>query len=99
MCEAKLIDSDVERCNMWSITVPFKEVSDFVATANALIDLFDQHVSNKVRIMSIIALKKYSPRLALGGEAHMDRNRKLFFKALVNSFYNNKQHSTEQQTV
>ena len=58
MCAAKLIDSDVETGNMRSsyifdlsrenLTMPSKEVSDFAATRYALLDLFKQHVSNKV---------------------------------------------------
>ena len=104
MCEAKLIDSDVKTVNMRSsylldlsrggLTVPSKAVSDFVANGYALLDLFDQYISNKVRHLSLVALEKYSPRSALGCEAHMDRNRKFFFKVLVNTFYNNKQHRT-----
>ena len=104
MCEAKLRDYDVGTSNMRSsylvdlsrggLKVPSKDVSDFVATGYALLDLFDQHVSNKVRNLSLVALEKYSPRLALGCEAHMDCNRKFFFKVLVNTFYNNKQHRT-----
>ena len=48
------------------LTVSSKEVSDFVATGYALLDLFDQHVSNKVRNLSLVALEKYSPLLAVG---------------------------------
>ena len=96
-----LLDSDVDTGNMRSsylfdlsrggLTVPSKEVSDFVATGYALLDLFNQRFSNKVRNLMFVALEKYSSRLALGCEAHMDCNRK-FFKVLVNTFYNNKQH-------
>ena len=73
MCEAKLIDSDVETGDMRSsiynipyifdlsrggLIVPSKEVSDFVATGYAPLDLFDQHVSNKARNLSFVALEK-----------------------------------------
>ena len=81
------------------LTVPSKAVSDFVANEYALLDLFDHYISNKVRHLSLVALEKYSPRLALGCEAHMDRNRKFFFKILVNTFYNNKQHRTTDSVM
>ena len=55
------------------LTVQSKKVSDFVASRYVLLDWFDQHVSNKVRNLSLIALERYSPRLALGCEAHVDR--------------------------
>ena len=45
------------------LPVPSKEVSDFVASGYALLDLFDQHVSNKVRNLSLVTLEKYSQRL------------------------------------
>ena len=109
LCEAKLGDSDVETGDMRSsylfdlsrggLIVPSKEVSVFVATVYALIDLVDQHVSNKVRNLSVVAREKYSPRLALGCEAHLDPNRKFFFSVLVNTFYNNKQHKITEKTV
>ena len=113
MCEAKLIDSDVETGNMRSsylfdlsrggLTVPSKEVSDFIAPGFVLLDLFDQHVSNKGRNLSLVALEKYSTRLALDCEAHMDRTRKFLFKTLIRTFYNNKQHratdSVRENTV
>ena len=105
MREAKLIDSDVKTgtsmgsfylfdLSRGDLTVLSEDLSDFFATGYVLLDLFDQHVSNKARNLSLVALENYSPRLALGCEAHMDRNRKFFFKVIVNNFYNNMQHRT-----
>ena len=78
MCEAKLLDSDIGTGNMRSsylfdlsrvgLVVPIKEVANFVDTGYALLDLFDQHFSNKVRNLSLVALDKYSTRLVLGCE-------------------------------
>ena len=103
------MDSDVDTGNMRSsylfdlsrggLTVPSKEVSDFDATGYALLDLFDQHVSNKARNLNLVALKKYSPRLALDCVAHVYRNRKYFFKVFVNMFYNIKQHRTTDSVL
>ena len=98
MCEEKQIESYVETDSMWSSylfelwrwdwIVPSKEVTDLVATGYALLDLSDQNVSNKVQNLSLVALEKYSPRLALGCQAHIHRNKKFFYKVLVNIFYN-----------
>ena len=76
------------------LTVPSKEVSDFVATGYALLDLYDQHIRNKVRNFSLGALEKYSSLLALGFETHMESKRKFFIEVIVNTFYKNKQQIT-----
>ena len=100
-CESQLIDNIVgkdESRNKYlsdlsrgRLTVPSKEISDFVSSGYALLDYFDQHVGNKVRHVNLIALEKYSPDLAIGCDVHKKRNRKFLFKVIVNTFYNNKQ--------
>ena len=84
---------------LWTggLTVPSKEVSDFDATRYALLDLIYQHVSNKVRNMSLVAPEKYSLRLARCCEAHMDRNRSSSSK--FSSTPSTTVSSAEQRTV
>jgi hypothetical protein len=74
------------------LTIPSREVSDFVCNGYALLDLLDEHMGINVRHMSLVALDKYSPDLAIGCETHKVSNRKFALKVITNTFFNNKQN-------
>ena len=100
-CESYLIQNEAEQessrhrylsdLSRGGLTIPSRELSDFVSTGYALLDFFDQHVGNKVREMNLIALERYSQDSKLGCVNHTKKNRKFLFKVIVNTFYNNKQ--------
>ena len=73
------------------LTVPSREFFYFISNGYALLDLFEEHIGNSARHISLIALEKYCQNSAVGCQAHKEKNRRFSFKVIVNTFFNNKQ--------
>ena len=77
---------------LWVLTVPSTDLSDFVSSSFAILDYAKDHFDNNlVQHTAELLLKKYAPKSYLPVTNTLKKGLSLPLETVVNIFYNSKQ--------